>query len=394
MQIRSAHWILAAVFSTSLGVGLIFGFEPPLIAIVLHRAGHSAATVGTVIAVSLVAVTVVGPIYPRVIAHIGLQRSVVGGITVGAVLLLLMPQWTGVVPWMVLRVLTGVALGLSWIASEIWMNSVTPAASRGTVMGIYGTVFSSGTAAGPVLLEFTGTNGASPFLLGALCLGITLLPLLLLRDVASSSAVQGAPRPQSLRSLAAVLPRAPLVLLAALVAGLVESADLSLLPLYGLQAGLDERRALSLVTVFLAGNMVLQIPIGMLADRVGRRTMLGVCASASVLGPLLLQGVIARPVLLWPLLFLWGGTLYAFYSQGIALLGETFGGAELAGANTLFVMVYCVGGVLGPSIGGVATDLSPQHGLPVLVSTAALTLGVALSIDAWRLRISPGRIRC
>ena len=51
MTNRSAHWALAAVFSTNLGVGLIFGFEPPLIAIVLNRAGCDALVIGTVIAI-------------------------------------------------------------------------------------------------------------------------------------------------------------------------------------------------------------------------------------------------------------------------------------------------------------------------------------------------------
>src|SRR5208337_4613236 len=99
---------------------------------------------------------------------------------------------------------------------------------------------------------------------------------------------------------------------AALIAGLVESADLSLLPLYGLREALSERSALLLLTVFLAGNVALQLPIGMLADRLGRRLMLGVCALASGVGPLLLQGSLHEPWLLWPLLFLWGGTMYAF----------------------------------------------------------------------------------
>jgi MFS family permease len=167
-------------------------------------------------------------------------------------------------------------------------------------------------------------------------------------------------------------------MLAAAVAGLVESADLSLLPLFGLHAGLDERAALLLVTVFLAGNMVLQLPIGMLADRYGRRRLLGICALTSGVGPLLLPWALESPLLLWPLLFLWGGTLYAFYSQGIALLGEAFGHDRLAGANTLFVMIYCIGGVLGPSIGGIAVDAWPRMGLPLLLSVPAFGLLAAL----------------
>ena len=141
--------------------------------------------------------------------------------------------------WLFLRFLSGCALGLSWVASEIWMNTVSGDESRGTVMGIYGTIFSIGTIAGPALLEVTGTRGAQPFVIGAVGLVVTLLPLALLRSV------EKAPQPIApMRSLAGAVRFAPFVMMAALVAGLVESADFTLLPLYGLQAGFPERTAL------------------------------------------------------------------------------------------------------------------------------------------------------
>ena len=376
MQQPSRRLALAAVFSSSLGVGLIFGFQPPLIALTLSRLGYSSFAIGAVTAASLIAVILCGPLYPRAIVRLGLKRSIVSGIVFAAALLLLMPLWPGAVVWLVLRFIAGCALGLVWIASEIWMNSASGTESRGTVMGIYGTVFSIGIVAGPILLEFTGTRGAQPFVIGAACLLLTLLPLAVLRQV-TGAAQEFTP----LRGLSGVLRTAPIVMLAALVAGLVESADLTLLPLFGLHSGLDERAALLLVAVFMAGNVVLQVPIGLLADRYGRKTLLGICAVTSCIGPLLLQRCLGAPLLLWPLLFVWGGTLYAFYSQGVALLGEEFAVENLPSANTLFVMVYCLGGVIGPSTGGIAMDLWPNRGLPVLLSGAALLMlgGLALS---------------
>ncbi len=68
------------------------------------------------------------------------------------------------------------------------MNNASGTESRGTVMGIYGTVFSIGIVAGPVLLEFTGTQGAEPFVVGAGCLILTLLPLAVLRQVSERGA--------------------------------------------------------------------------------------------------------------------------------------------------------------------------------------------------------------
>jgi MFS family permease len=273
---------------------------------------------------------------------------------------------------------------LSWIASEVWMNNVSGADARGTVMGIYGTVFSIGTMAGPALLEFTGTRGWQPFAIGAVVLLVTLLPMVVLRRVTSE--------PQAftpMRELGGNIRGAPVIMLAALVAGLVESAELTLLPLFGIHAGFHDREALLLVTVFMAGNVVLQAPIGLLADRFGRRAMLGVCAALSGVGPLLLQPWISTPALLWPLLFIWGGTLYAFYSQGIALLGGTFAASELPTANTVFVMVYCLGGVIGPSVGGMAMDAWPRHGLQVLLSGAAFLLLTGLALGAIRRTTEP-----
>ncbi|HEY4972079.1 MAG TPA: MFS transporter, partial [Steroidobacteraceae bacterium] len=308
----SRHLTLGAVFSSSLGVGLIFGFQPPLIALTMSRSGYSSFAIGAVIASSLIAVILLGPLYPRIIARLGLKSCVIAGIGVAALILPVMPLWPGVGSWLFLRFLSGCALGLSWIASEIWMNTVSGEESRGTVMGIYGTIFSIGTIAGPALLEITGTRGSQPFVIGAVGLVITLVPLAMMRGVESAPQPVAAPR-----SLAGALRIAPFVMMAALVAGLVESADFTLLPLYGLHAGFPERTALLLLAVFMAGNVVLQVPIGLLADRFGRRFMLGICALTSFLGPLLLQPCFAAPLLLWPLLFVWGGTLYAFYSQGI-----------------------------------------------------------------------------
>jgi MFS family permease len=246
-------------------------------------------------------------------------------------------------------------------------------------MGVYGTVFSIGIIGGPILLEFTGTEGWRPFVYGALCLLATLLPLMVLK---------GARADIDTRTPLAMLVRAvrfaPIVMLAAVVAGLVESADLALLPLFGLHAGLDEHAALLLVTVFMAGNVVLQMPIGLLADRLGRREILAACAAASVLGPLLLPVSVGAPGWLLLLLFLWGGTLYAFYSQGIALLGEEFPATGLAAANTVFVMVYCAGGVIGPSLGGFAMDRWPHAGLPAVLSGAPLLMLAGLGVRAAR----------
>jgi len=363
---------LAAVLSASFGVGLIFGFQPPLMALVLERSAASSLEIGAVTSISTVAVMLCAPLYPGAIARLGLRAAVIVGIAASTAILALMPLLPGLPAWLALRFLTGCALGLEWIASEIWLNTLSTSTSRGTVMGTYATVFAAGVMAGPLMLEVTGTAGSKPFEVGALALALTALPLLLVPR--GPNAMLSRARLPWLRTIRA----APIVMLAALIAGLVESAYVSLLPVFGVLRGLDERAALLLVTVFLAGNVLLQLPIGRVADRLGRRRVLAACAAICIAGPIVLSAVMGKPWLLWPVLLLWGGTMYGFYTQGIALLGEVYPEAELADANTVFVVVYCAGGIAGPSLGGFAMDCWTPNGLLVFLSCAPLLLGVSL----------------
>jgi MFS family permease len=369
---NSKSFSLGAVFCATFGVGLIFGFQPPLMAFVLARQGASGFAIGAVTSIGTIAVIVLGPFYPRAIARLGLRYAILAGIAIAIAMLLTMPLRTGFHAWLALRFVTGCALGLAWIASEVWLNTLSTDRSRSTVMGIYATAFAAGVMGGPLLLQFTGTSGPTPFHVGALGLALTMLPLFF-SGHASSRADR---EPRQRRRLVHTLRVAPLAMLAALIAGLVESADISLLPVFGLQRGLNEHSSLHLVTIFLAGNVLLQLPIGTLADRFGRPRVLAACAAVSVIGPVLLIFLMSVPWLLWPLLLLWGGTMYGFYTQGIALLGDSYPPEELAAANAVFVIVYCTGGILGPSLGGVAMDLWAPNGLIVFLSCVPLLLVV------------------
>jgi MFS family permease len=369
----SQTFSLAAVFSASFGVGLIFGFQPPLMALVLERGGASSFEIGAVTSISTVAVMLCGPLYPPAIARLGLRPAIILGIAISTATMFVMPWLPSFEGWLALRFVTGCALGLEWIASEIWLNRLSTDQSRGTVMGAYATLFAGGVMAGPLLLQIIGTSGGRPFAAGALCLALTALPLLAARD---HSARDTGPR-ERLRWLQ-IARAAPTVMVAALIAGLVESAYVSLLPVFALQRGLDEQHSLVLVTVFLAGNVLLQLPIGRLGDRLGRERVLILCAVVCVIGPILLSAVMGIPWLVWPLLLAWGGTMYGFYTQGIALLGESYPHAKLADANTVFVVVYCAGGIVGPSLGGLAMDWWKPNGLLVFLSAAPLLLAAGL----------------
>src|ERR1700689_2063220 len=100
----SRRLILAAVFSSCLGVGLIFGFQPPLIALALSRLGYSSSAIGAVTAASLISEIVCGPFDPRVIVPVGLKRCILSGIVFSPVILLLKPLHPSAPFWMSLKI--------------------------------------------------------------------------------------------------------------------------------------------------------------------------------------------------------------------------------------------------------------------------------------------------
>jgi hypothetical protein len=65
------------------------------------------------------------------------------------------------------------------------------------------------------------------------------------------------------------------------------------------------------------------------------------------------------------------------YVLALALMGERFKGASLAGANAAFILTYEVGAMVGPPTAGVAIWAMGAPGLPLVFATALLALSLA-----------------
>jgi MFS family permease len=132
------------------------------------------------------------------------------------------------------------------------------------------------------------------------------------------------------------------------------------------------------------GTVTLQLPLGWLADKVGRRRLLLVSGVAGAAGAMALPLALGLPSLLWVILFLWGGFFVGLYTIALAELGERFQGPALAGANGLFVMSYSVGSLAGPPALGVAMDVFGPNGLPFGLAAACLAFLLVATVRTMR----------
>jgi MFS family permease len=354
--------IVAAIACITLA-GVSLALSVPLLAFAMEARGASGSFIGANTAMGGVAVLVATPLIPRVASMIGVRPLLFAALVLGAATMtgfaLVEPLWA----WFPLRFLFGVSLGAMFVLSEFWITALAPAQSRGLVMGIYATALSIGFACGPVILVATGTAGLAPFLVGAALFVVAAGPILAVGDAAPRIE-----RPQAGRGVLFFILLAPAATLAGFTFGAIETGAFTFLPLYGTRVGLTAETAALLGTAVALGNVVSQIPLGLLSDRMDRGRLLLIIALVCAVGVAAIPFIAHSPVALFALLAAWGGLISGLYTVGLASLGERFTGVDLATANAAFVIMYALGMLVGPPAVGLGLDLWSPHGAPVALA--------------------------
>lgn len=363
----SARGMLVAILVSITLMGTTIGLTLPLFSIAFDRMGFDASVVGLGASIQVGAVLVMVPLVPWLVWRLGAIPVMVWGIILAATGIVAAAHLHSVSLWLITRFVVGAGTAVHWVVCETWLNQIATDVNRGLVAGFYSALMAIGFATGPAILGVTGSEGLLPYLIGAGLMLAAVVPLLCVRGETPTLAHEQGQR------FAGVLATAPVVILAALVSGFVDNATLALLPVYGLRLGMTETAAVLQITVATVGAVLLQIPLGWLGDRIGRRRVLVGCAAIKTAAVALLPVVVDQPALLWTVLFVWGGVAVAFYTLALALLGETFRGTSLAKATSVLVITYCLGSVIGPlGIGGMM-DWMGEGGFVVgMVAVSAL----------------------
>jgi MFS family permease len=286
------------------------------------------------------------------------------------------PLWL----WFPLRFLFGASLAVLFVLSEFWINDVAPDHARGLVMGIYSTALALGFAAGPTLLAAIDRGGPLPYVVGATLFVLAALPLGLAGELAPKIH-------EPLQShLFVYLRAAPSAVLASFVFGAVETGGMSFLPLYGLAIGYGDVASMLLVSILALGNVLVQIPLGFVSDRMDRRRLLILLAVVGALGAAVMPLIAHHTALLFPIVAVWGGLVAGLYTVGLAHLGSQFRGSDLAAANATYILMYSLGILAGPPILGFGLDIWNPNGLPL---TIALLFAIYLFVVVFHVKEKP-----
>jgi MFS family permease len=365
---------MAICVMSTVSVTVTMGITLPYLALVLDGWGVDPWINGLSAASQMVAVLFLALLGPRLMARLGTKKVIGFGLAGVALSLVLLPIFPNVWIWFPIRFLLGLSSELVWTAGDVWINQLAPEKKRGRIIGLTGFFQHGGFAVGPILLAFMGTQTWWPLYIGIVIVMMGLLPLGLTGPAATFGQHESSAR------ILHFLKVAPGLMIAGFMFGLIDSATLSLLPVYGLRKDLGADLAEAMLSIFVIGAMLGQIPMGILAERFGARKLILSGACLSLVCLLVMPVTITHPMLIFPVLGLLGAGLGTFYTVALVDMGSRFKGGALIGITTSFMFLWATGSVIGPGISGLAIELGGPDAMPL--TGAALTLAFILLLIA------------
>jgi MFS family permease len=357
-DVEEIHWpsLVAAISSIS-AVGIAIGLGLPLLSIILEKRGIPSTLIGLNTAMAGIAAMIAAPITTKLAHEFGVATTMLWAVVIAALSGLGFYYADNFWLWFPLRFAFHGTTTTLFILSEFWINAASPPSKRGFVLGLYATVLSIGFAAGPLLFSILGSDGILPFLFGAIAILLAAIPIFIARH--ESPVLDEKPELHFMRYVLLV----PTATAAVFIFGAVEAGGLALFPIYAIRANFTESQAALLLTVMGIGNVIFQIPVGMLSDKISdKRPLLAAMAFMGLIGSLMLPILSHSWVLMAVVLLFWGGCVAGLYTVGLSHLGARLTGSDLAAANAAFVFCYAVGTVAGPQVIGVAIDVAGNNG--------------------------------
>lgn len=357
-----------------------FGIVYVMVPVWLALQGLSAAQLG-VFAASLWMGQMPGlGLAPWLCRHWGARSVVVAGLSCSVVALLgiaCVPaaQWHWAV-YGACGLLAGLGMGLRWVGLEPWLYHIAPAHARGRLVGFHETLIAVAPVVAPAIAAWVGVPGNTILWVGVGFVLSALLPLAFARTPPVEEAHHASSWPQSAQAAwqHRIFRQG---LLIALCGGMLESALAGLFAVFAGDRGFDAQGIANLLTAFGVGGLLLQYPVGWMADHWGLRAAGALAALGTALAAALLACVPSVTVA-FVTMFVLGGLLTAFLT--LALIAATKTPTPYMAWNVSSLsMAYSLSAVVGPVVaGGAMTATSSVALMWFAVAVGVVMVGLLL----------------
>lgn len=322
---------------------------------------------------------------PWLCRHWGARTVVVVGLA-GSVVALGGMAWVPIasLPWpayLVCGFLAGLGMGLRWVGLEPWLYNIAPAHARGRLVGFHETLIAAAPVVAPAIAAWVGVQGHTILWVGVGFTVSALVPLAFARTPPVEEAHHVNSWPQSAR---AAWPHRIFKqgLLIALCGGMLESALAGLFAVFAGDRGFEAEGIAHLLTAFGLGGLLLQYPVGWMADHWGLRAAGALAALGTALAAALLAlapqfpGVPGVPVA-FATMFVLGGLITAFLTLALIAATKT-PTPDMAWNVSSLSMAYSLSAVVGPVVAGGAMTATSSVALMWFAAAVGVVMVVLL----------------
>lgn len=385
---RSSSFHYFILLTVIVAAGMSQGLLLPLLSIFLEQMGVSSSMNGLNAAALYVGSFAMTLLAERTLGALGFKKLVSAGLALVVVSVVLFPLVPSVTFWFILRLMVGIGDSAVHYAAQLWVLLVTPEENRGRNISIYGMSYGLGFSLGPLGIPLLKLGNSVPFIvLAVLVLLSLLLVLFKLPDLRPEKlSAEGRPAKRFRRSYAL----AWYALIPALLYGYMESGINSNFPVYGLRVGLSEQQIAFLLPFIGVGGMALQLPLGMLSDRFGRKRVLIISGILGGLAFAFVPMAGTSTVAILSLLMLAGGMIGSFFSLGLAYAADILPKVLLPAANVIASFHFNIGSIAGPNIGGTLMQYGWNGGMFVVLGAGFIAFGLLGIIVRKRPEIESG----
>ncbi|ATC97061.1 MFS transporter [Pseudoalteromonas tunicata] len=364
-----------------------------LVPVQLADLAFNDSTIGNALAFETIASLLICLLLPNILRKLGLTIGILLSAVLRVPTVFVFPYFSGLDVLIPAIFIHGAGCYALLILLQTWVNSIPFAKNKGLMIAIYSTSISVGFAIGPILVNFlkarpefaasmsdsvlattTAIIGHAPvvsnapeFVFAAFLSALALLPTILLFQVIPKVGFTGTAK------IWQTIVNCKGAMFSIAMAGVSQFGAGAFLAIYGMKNGLTLHDASLLLTSFMIGSLILEVPIAWLSDYFDRRYFIVWCSFASMVCAVYLPIAIYTPVQAWILAFIWGGVIAGIYSVSLALVGERYpDDDESVAANAGYSLMESIGGTLGIIAIGFSMEKLGTDGMPYVIMFASI----------------------
>jgi len=354
------------------------GLLGTLISVRMMHASMTSLQIGLVQSCYYVGFIVGAFINKGLIERIGQHRTFVAYSAAAAIVTLGFGAFTS--PWVfgVIRLMSGfIFMGL-YTAVESWLNGAVNNAHRGRVFGSYLTINYLAIGSGQFLLTVGDASGNTQLLIVATLFTAAVIPVTLMDGWPTKIKDDLLTRPRSIgsiESVRAMVAATPLAVPGCIIAGFLYSAFYAMTPVYLAHEGFSIDALSAIMGYALIGALVPQWPVGRLSDRYDRRTLIEWMALCSAASAACLM-VTHSPMIIRVALIIYVASTFTQYGLIVSHINDRTDPVHRIATSTILLILFSVGGILGPLLASLMMTLLGPHGLFAFACISAGALAI------------------